>query len=765
MEIANVKGQVDFGIITIREDEFEAVLDRFPEDLGIVSGRRQYNLRRIAPGDPYTIAIVRCAIQANSEAQQVANALLDDLRPRWLLVVGIAGGAPASEFTLGDVVVATEVCDFNVGAVLKDGSHEYALHGWMSHPEVAKLAANLPAMRTQLGAWNSRESVHCSRPAIQVLPALLYGNADWKKRLKKILEHHAAERRQKPRVTTGAIACSDLVMKDAELFQVCLKFARQVIAVEMESAGVHKAAQERHVPFMSIRALSDIVGFSRDPKWTAYACHTAAAFTRAFLLTRPIEPRHPSQYDLAAGTGDPDVSALLEILGARNWHSSINVEDSVRAQLAQTQSSLKFMGFGFHRYVLYDENSSDRPLTAAIERCHDIGAPESIPVKILVMNPFSPRIEEYSDEALSPGRGKLVQIRILDTLKYIEGFRERGFNVQVRFYPDSLAAKASFRMYIANDKTAYVSYYKARYGHASDDGHFSEVQIERGKSDGFFLPFHSLFNYLWDVGEIADSGSLYFPLKTSELTSRSSGWLRKNLEVVCHPRPLDLEKAVVAAVAGKDSMAAIVDVASRDDVNLIVPLVVKVPTEQDDWRVRLTTLHTLRKVLTARGIDAHVTPPIVLDDDKGIWRSTNSDWQEQLRDAAQSPCVGCHFYIHAIRCKVAKLLGITRVIEGARERHGVDIKLNQTAAALDHFVEFAKATYGVRLQFPLRYEVDDEAVWRRLEGIERSQIRDLPCIFSGKGTVTELPGELRNRLREYTEDVASNNYKRAAENE
>jgi len=764
METSKVKGQVDFGIITIREDEFEAVLDRFPEDLGIVSGRRQYNLRRIAAEDPYTVAIVRCAVQANSEAQQVANALLDDLRPRWLLVVGIAGGAPASEFTLGDVVVATEVCDFNVGAVLKDGSHEYALHGWMSHPEVAKVAANLPAMRTQLGTWNSRESVHCPRPRIKISPGLLYGNAEWKKRLKNILERHVAERRQRPRVTAGAIACSDLVMKDTELFQICLKFARQVIAVEMESAGVHKAAQERHVPFMSIRGLSDIVGFSRDPKWTAYACHTAAAFTRAFLLTRPI-PQPLIASDQNPGTGDPDVSTLLEIIGARNWHASIHAEDSVRVQLAQTQSSLKFMGFGFHRYVLYDELSGDRALTAAIERCHDIGAAESIPVKILVMNPFSPRIEEYSDEALSPGRGKLVQIRILETLKYIEGFRERGFNVQMRFYPDSLAAKASFRMYIANDKTAYVSYYKARYGHTSDDGQFSEVQIERGTSDGFFLPFHSLFNYLWDAGEIASTGSLYFPLKTSELTTRSSAWLRKNLEVVYHPRLLDLERAVVAAVAGKDSMAAIVEAASRDDVNLIIPLIVKVPTEQEDWRVRLSTLHALRKALTARGVDAYVAPPIVLDDDKGVWRSTNSDWQEHLRDAAQSPCVGCHFYIHAIRCKVAKLLGVTRVVEGARERHGTDIKFNQTAGALDHFIEFAKTTYGVDLQFPLRYEADDEAVWRRLEGIGRSQIRDLTCIFSGKGTAKEFAHEVTNRLRQYTEDVVSNHYKRVVEGE
>ena len=36
MDAAELKGKVDFGIITIREDEFEAVLQRFPGKVGVV---------------------------------------------------------------------------------------------------------------------------------------------------------------------------------------------------------------------------------------------------------------------------------------------------------------------------------------------------------------------------------------------------------------------------------------------------------------------------------------------------------------------------------------------------------------------------------------------------------------------------------------------------------------------------------------------------------------------------------------------------------
>jgi nucleoside phosphorylase len=61
------------------------------------------------------------------------------------------------------------------------------------------------------------------------------------------------------------------------------------VAVEMESAGIYKATHGR-VPFLAIRGISDVVGFKRDHDWTPYACETAAAFARAFLLTRPIGP-------------------------------------------------------------------------------------------------------------------------------------------------------------------------------------------------------------------------------------------------------------------------------------------------------------------------------------------------------------------------------------------------------------------------------------------------------------------------------------------
>jgi nucleoside phosphorylase len=295
MDAGHLKGDVDFGILTIREDEFRAVLKRFPDNFGDgrAHGRRSYNMRRLdlGGGDAYTIAIIRCVEQGNGEALAATRDLLEDLAPQWVLVVGIAGGVPAPEFTLGDVVVSTRIVDFSVEALLKDGSYEHAVTGGPLHPDAADLAINLPALEAALGPWNVSESIGMERPSVDLSPGHFYGDDNWQKKVRDAITAHFRDPPRAPIFTDGVIASSDKLVKDADRLQVWLKLARQVRAVEMESGGVHRATYGRDVAFLAIRGISDIVGFNREPAWTEYACNTAAAFTRALLLARPIGSR------------------------------------------------------------------------------------------------------------------------------------------------------------------------------------------------------------------------------------------------------------------------------------------------------------------------------------------------------------------------------------------------------------------------------------------------------------------------------------------
>ena len=296
LNVDNLVGKVDFGILTIREDEFEAVLNRFPP-IGRVSGRRQYNISQVLlpDGGSYLIAVVRCIEQGTGEAQSAAHDLLEDLKPHWLLLVGIAGGVPSEEFSLGDVVVSTRVFDFTVEAVLQERQPEYALRGGPIDKDAASYAANLLGLKSELGRWNSSESIAIPRPTLTFGDESLYGDDGWRDKVRKALSR--STHRTAPLATAGAIASSDRLIKDADLLAVWLKVARQVLAVEMELAGVYQATYGLRVPTLSIRGISDIVGLKRDSAWTKYACHTAAAFALALVQTRPFESRSRSRLE------------------------------------------------------------------------------------------------------------------------------------------------------------------------------------------------------------------------------------------------------------------------------------------------------------------------------------------------------------------------------------------------------------------------------------------------------------------------------------
>ncbi len=288
---AQFKGQIHFGLITLRTDEFEAVLQRFPAQDQVQGANRLYGLNRFLVGEGnYNATVMRCPEQGTGEAQDAARDLIEDLDPRWLVVVGIAGGVPSDDYSLGDVIVGTQMIDFTREAARQDQPVEYDLSGGPAHKAVRSVVAQLAALKTELGEWNSEQAIAFPRPSVSLVPKNFYGPKDWKKRTRSSLRKHFNSQTRKPLVEAGPIASSDRLMKDAERLELLLHVARSLRCVEMEAAGVYRAARraEREYPVLVVRGLSDVVGFRRDDAWTRYACHTAASFTAALL--RVIAP-------------------------------------------------------------------------------------------------------------------------------------------------------------------------------------------------------------------------------------------------------------------------------------------------------------------------------------------------------------------------------------------------------------------------------------------------------------------------------------------
>ena len=295
--VNDLKGKIDFGIITIREDEFEAVLQRLPAQQ-LVTGRQGYAISRLqtANGDEYMIAIARCIEPGNGQGQLVARDLIDDLDPQWLFLVGIAGSVPDYEYTLGDVILATRLHDFSISASLEDQkertSQQFSTRGGGMHPEVQKWLSLLPALPSFLEPWNTPEALTVPRPQVKFAKGNFYGSEQWKKTVRARLNRYFGKNsvRKKPKAFAGSVASSDVLLKNSKMAGQWLNTARDLKAVEMELAGVYLAASHAHKPVLAIRGISDVVGFKRSPDWTTYACHTAASFLAALLRFRPINP-------------------------------------------------------------------------------------------------------------------------------------------------------------------------------------------------------------------------------------------------------------------------------------------------------------------------------------------------------------------------------------------------------------------------------------------------------------------------------------------
>jgi nucleoside phosphorylase len=288
---------VDVGIVTIKSEELAAVLARLPPEVE-ARGQTQYNISRFSDdsGREYHAAIVRAWEQGDLPAQSIVHALVTDLAPSVLIIVGIAGGRPEKEFTLGDVIVASRMFDFTVSAANADGTVEFATRGASVHRIAGIIAANLTADTVKYGDWNSEASIGMPRPPVRITKKNLKGSSEWQHKVREALGEYFGKggRDRQPIVLDGAIGSSSTLMKDPVLFASWLDKSREVKAVDMEIAGAHEAARSVHgdIPVIVIRALSDIVGFKRDKGWTEYGCRSAAAFCNALLRSGVLPLGH-----------------------------------------------------------------------------------------------------------------------------------------------------------------------------------------------------------------------------------------------------------------------------------------------------------------------------------------------------------------------------------------------------------------------------------------------------------------------------------------
>ncbi|WP_155288442.1 5'-methylthioadenosine/S-adenosylhomocysteine nucleosidase family protein [Rhodococcoides fascians] len=282
--------------MTIIDDEMSAVLDAFGATLEIEgTGCWTEPLTPGSEGKTYPFVVSQCTDRSNMPSLESTSELVEDWRPEYVILVGIAGAIARIDtagaltgLVPGDVVCIDYV---HYGEYVKiDQGEKYRRYYAVAHPSTELMSRIvLPLARTP---WS--EDLETKKPNGDVEP---------------------------PAVQRGEVIALEFLAGDASAEEQRTVFGQydHALAVDMESAGVaramHTASKSVHYrpSWIGIRGISDRTAATLDAQtalnsdndaertlWRAYAAGTAAHFARKVVERLLKKPRMPHGADSGA---------------------------------------------------------------------------------------------------------------------------------------------------------------------------------------------------------------------------------------------------------------------------------------------------------------------------------------------------------------------------------------------------------------------------------------------------------------------------------
>jgi hypothetical protein len=209
---------------------------------------------------------------------------------------------------------------------------------------------------------------------------------------------------------------------------------------------------------------------------------------------------------------------------------------------------------------------------------------------------------------------------------------------------------------------------------------------------------------------------------------------------------------VLAEIAGRDSIGAVVALAREDSLRRILPTIAYTGTEFGDVKSLYSNVDRLRQLL--RPLSVEVMEPTIVGSPRW-WNAVVGRFNSVLarRYGSWHICVGCHVYLHAVRIPLAWKAGAERMVCGERLGHAGKTKINQTKLAVETYRRLLDE-WGVKLEMPL-LETDDEEAIVALTGDWEEGRRQPACVLSGNYRETDEAAVFdEERLRAYLEEYA-----------
>ena len=204
-----------------------------------------------------------------------------------VLLSGIAGVRWDADVGPFDCIAATSCTDDSVQEVRPNNTT------WPSFDPLGPTTPGASRFKSGLSNWSSRllSSIDSELARLGVVAPLRNEIIDEKitaqdqelqKKIKEALTKHA-ERLNRQFIMAKVCSGTEL-HKSADYLQRRTGHDKELWIVEMEFAGVFRACEAQGVPCLMTRAVSDLVGYEKEPGWTKYAAFVAAAEVKALLF-------------------------------------------------------------------------------------------------------------------------------------------------------------------------------------------------------------------------------------------------------------------------------------------------------------------------------------------------------------------------------------------------------------------------------------------------------------------------------------------------
>jgi nucleoside phosphorylase len=280
-----LKPYFDAIVIVPLEDEFDAVLAAF-QFVGDLSSEQQLMFSVSLPDRPLSFLLVKQSRMGRTATHEAALRCLDVFNAGLLVCLGIAGGL-SSDIAIGDVCYTGSIIDVLDNAKMTDtivSTQDLALSptSYSSPTEIGVLFS-LDRLNPTTKATHEAWAAERQTIAQGLIPQEFSGKDGT---LEKIV---------RPTVREGSIACG-LVSGSPEYNRKLKAIDRKILAIETESGGLFSIAQQRHVPALTVRGISDYAGIDKNTfehdtnnKGRTIAVGNAASFlVRQFSATRMI---------------------------------------------------------------------------------------------------------------------------------------------------------------------------------------------------------------------------------------------------------------------------------------------------------------------------------------------------------------------------------------------------------------------------------------------------------------------------------------------